>query len=140
MENFTPASALIGGALIGASAVLLMATHGRIAGISGLMSGSLFAERGDRGWRIAFLAGLIAAPLLYALVVAPPEFVMEAGLPLTLAAGALVGFGTRLGAGCTSGHGICGLARLSARSMAAVGVFMLAGMVVATLIRPVLGG
>lgn len=141
MENFTPLSASIGGALIGLSAVMLMAFNGRIAGISGVFSGVAFAEPGDRSWRIFFVIGLIAAPLLYALVSGiQPVFEMAAEWPLILAGGLLVGFGTRLGSGCTSGHGVCGLSRLSPRSFAAVGLFMTAGMVTVAGVRAVLGG
>lgn len=141
MENFTPLSASIGGALIGLSAVMLMALNGRIAGISGVFSGAAFAEKGDKAWRIMFVIGLIAAPLIYMLVAnEPPAFELDANLPLVIAGGLLVGFGTRLGSGCTSGHGICGLSRLSPRSMASVGLFMLAGMATVALIRPLIGG
>lgn len=141
MENFTPLSASIGGALIGLSAVMLMGLNGRIAGISGVFSGTAFAEPGDRSWRILFVIGLIVAPFAYALVSGiQPAFEMAAGWPLILAGGLLVGFGTRLGSGCTSGHGVCGLSRLSPRSMAAVGLFMVAGMVTVAGMRAVLGG
>lgn len=140
MENFTPVSASIGGALIGLSAVLLMAFHGRIAGISGLFSGMVFSEAGDRLWRLFFVLGLIAAPLVYWLVAGErAPFDMQAGWPLILAGGLLVGFGTRLGSGCTSGHGVCGLARLSPRSMVSVALFMAAGMATVALIKPLIG-
>src|SRR5580698_28624 len=125
MANFTPVSAAVGGALIGLAAVLLMLFTGRIAGISGIMGGllgGLFNPRGDdRLWRLAFIAGLIAAPLAAALAghaVAMPQ--MPASSITIAVAGLLVGFGTRLGNGCTSGHGICGIARLSPRSIAAI--------------------
>lgn len=141
MENFTPLSASIGGALIGLSAVMLMAFHGRIAGISGVFSGAVFAEPGDRAWRIFFVAGLVAAPLVYALASGmQPAFDMSASWPLIIAGGLLVGFGTRLGSGCTSGHGVCGLSRLSPRSFAAVGLFMVAGMVTVAGVRSLVGG
>ena len=141
MENFTPLSASIGGALIGLSAVMLMAFHGRIAGISGVFSGAVFAEPGDRIWRVFFVAGLVAAPLLYALASGiQPAFDMSASWPLIIAGGLLVGFGTRLGSGCTSGHGVCGLSRLSPRSFAAVGLFMAAGMVTVAGVRALMGG
>lgn len=129
MQHFTAFSALAGGALIGLAAVMLMALNGRIAGISGVFSGMAFAEAGDRRWRIAFVTGLIAAPLVYlGLSGQAVPFDGQSGTLKTLAAGLLVGFGTRLGSGCTSGHGICGLSRLSPRSMLAVGVFMATGM------------
>jgi uncharacterized membrane protein YedE/YeeE len=141
MTNFTPVSAAIGGALIGLAAVLLTLFTGRIAGISGIFGGCLSLGAGDKGWRIAFIAGLILAPLAGGLVgfpLAAPE--MPASYVVIVAAGLLVGFGTRLGGGCTSGHGICGIARLSPRSIAATGIFMGAAIVVVALTRHVLGG
>lgn len=140
MENFTPISASIGGALIGLSAVILMALNGRIAGISGVFSGAVFAERGDKVWRGGFVLGLIAAPALWAKArgIEPP-FEMTNGWPLILAGGLLVGFGTRLGSGCTSGHGVCGLSRLSPRSMASVALFMGAGIATVAVAKLVLG-
>ena len=141
MENFTPISASIGGALIGLSAVMLMALNGRIAGISGVFSGSVFAERGDKFWRVLFVVGLIAAPILWTLVQgSQPKFEITDNWSLYIAGGLLVGFGTRLGSGCTSGHGVCGLARLSPRSMASVGLFMAAGMITVAVAKIVLGG
>ena len=141
MENFTPISASIGGALIGLSAVMLMALNGRIAGISGVFSGSVFAERGDKFWRVLFGVGLIAAPILWTLVQgSQPKFEITDNWSLIIAGGLLVGFGTRLGSGCTSGHGVCGLARLSPRSMASVGLFMAAGMITVAVAKIVLGG
>ncbi|WP_300381074.1 YeeE/YedE family protein [Henriciella sp.] len=141
MENFTPLSASIGGALIGVSAVLLMALHGRIAGISGLFSGMVFADRGDRTWRVFFVAGLVlAAPAWLAASGQGIAFDLDAGWPLIVAGGLLVGFGTRLGSGCTSGHGVCGLSRLSSRSMVSVALFMGAGMATVALVKPLFGG
>ena len=141
MEGFTPVSATIGGVLIGLSAVLLMALNGRIAGISGVFSGAVFAEKGDKTWRVLFVLGLISAPLVYSLVAGTkPAFDLDAGWPLIIAGGLLVGFGTRLGSGCTSGHGVCGLSRLSPRSMASVTLFMGAGMATVALIKPLIGG
>lgn len=131
--EFTPWSALAGGALIGLAATVLLASLGRIAGISGLFNGAL-EQRGDRAWRIAFLLGLVgAAGGWFALTGAMPR----TGLPLPwlLAGGVLVGFGTRLGNGCTSGHGICGLARLSPRSAVAVAVFIAAGFATVFVLR-----
>jgi uncharacterized protein len=141
MANFTPISAAIGGALIGLSAVLLMAFTGRIAGIAGITGGLLGPRTDDRGWRLAFIAGLIAAPLAAALLghaVAMPK--MPGSFVTIAVAGLLVGFGTRLGNGCTSGHGICGIARLSPRSIAATVVFMAAAIIVVALTRHVFGG
>ena len=123
--------ALIGGALIGLSSALLMALSGRIAGISGIVGGLLPPKAADdRSWRIAFLLGLIAAPLLLGVFtgdrhIGPPTV----GTPVLIAAGLLVGIGTALGGGCTSGHGICGIARISPRSLVATAVFVLAGIV-----------
>ena len=133
MENFTPYSALIGGALIGLSAALLLFLNGRIAGISGIVGKALFPEqRGDVSWRMFFLAGLLLGPLVSRLIEGNAVlFRIETSLPVLVIAGLLVGYGTSLGGGCTSGHGICGLARLSARSALATVVFMVvAGMTV----------
>ncbi|WP_371397397.1 YeeE/YedE family protein [Fretibacter rubidus] len=141
MENFTPLSALIGGALIGLSAVILMVFNGRIAGISGVFSGVAFAERGDKLWRLLFVLGLIAAPILYQFATHQPSaFELSASLPFVVIGGLLVGFGTRLGSGCTSGHGVCGLSRLSPRSMVSVLLFMGAGMLTVTVARTAIGG
>jgi uncharacterized protein len=141
MANFTPVSAAIGGVLIGLSSVLLMLLTGRIAGISGILGGLLGPGTSDKGWRIAFIAGLILAPLIAASIgYATPSPEMPANWIVIVAAGLLVGFGTRLGGGCTSGHGICGIARLSARSITATAIFMAAAIVVVALMRHVLGG
>jgi uncharacterized membrane protein YedE/YeeE len=126
--------------LIGLSAVLLMLLNGRIAGISGTFSGAFFSGAGDRGWKIMFLIGLIAAPALQRLVSGGwPAFDMAASWPLILVGGLLVGFGTRLGSGCTSGHGVCGLSRLSPRSMVAVAAFMSSGLITVAVVRSVMG-
>jgi uncharacterized protein len=141
MANFTPLSAAIGGALIGLSAALLMLSTGRIAGISGIVGGLIGWNVPDRDWRIAFIVGLILAPLsgsLVGYVVAEPQ--MPASWAVIVIAGLLVGFGTRLGGGCTSGHGICGVARLSPRSLVATAVFMAVAIVVVAITRHVLGG
>jgi uncharacterized membrane protein YedE/YeeE len=141
MTDFTPVSAAIGGGLIGLSAILLMLLTGRIAGISGIFAGCLGFETSDKGWRVAFIAGLILAPLIAGWAGYPlPSPQMPASWAVVVAAGLLVGFGTRLGGGCTSGHGICGIARLSGRSIAATAIFMLAAIVVVALIRHVLAG
>jgi uncharacterized membrane protein YedE/YeeE len=134
MAPFDPVSALIGGALIGVAAVLLMLLNGRIAGVSGILGEALTGE--DRGWRLAFLVGLVVAPLLLGAVGQPlPTPRMPPSLAIVIAAGLLVGFGTRLGGGCTSGHGVCGIARLSPRSIAATLVFMATAMVVVPIYR-----
>ena len=141
MANFTPLSATIGGVLIGLSAVLLMLLTGRVAGISGILAGCLGFGTPDKGWRLAFMAGLIAAPLVAgATGYAVPSPQMPASWVVIVAAGLLVGFGTRLGGGCTSGHGICGLARFSVRSIAATIIFMVAAIIVVALTRHVIGG
>ena len=141
MANFTPLSAAIGGALIGLSAVLLMLLTGRIAGISGIFGGLLNPDSSDRGWRIAFIAGLILAPLLAGWIgYGMPTPKLPASWTLIIAAGLLVGFGARLGGGCTSGHGICGVARLSVRSIAATVIFILTAITTVAIIRHGLGG
>lgn len=128
MENFTPFSALIGGVLIGSAAVILWVLNGRVAGISGILGGLADRAPGDAEWRVAFLFGLVGAPVVYWLVGgAFPSITIDASLPLVLAGGLLVGFGTRLGGGCTSGHGVCGMARLSRRSLVATLVFIATG-------------
>jgi len=139
MAPFDPFSALIGGALVGLAAVLLMLLNGRIAGVSGILGETLTGE--DRGWRLAFLIGLVAAPLLLALAGDPiPSPRMPASFATVVAAGLLVGFGTRLGGGCTSGHGVCGIARLSPRSITATLVFMATAMLVVAVMRHGFGG
>jgi len=140
MANFTPFSALLGGAFIGAAAVFLMWTHGRIAGISGILSGTMFSGGTDRYWRLAFLTGVIVVPVVYGLIFGMPAVEMDMGFPTIAIAGLLVGFGTKLGSGCTSGHGVCGLSRLSIRSMVAVALFMLAGMLTVLVVRYLVGG
>jgi len=141
MANFTPISAAIGGALIGLSAVLLMLSTGRIAGISGIFDGLINPQTSNRAWRAAFVVGLIAAPISAMLLgYAVPAPQMPGSYVTIVVGGLLVGFGTRLGSGCTSGHGICGIARLSPRSIAATGVFMAAAIVVVALTQHVFGG
>ena len=141
MANFTPVSAAIGGALIGLSAVLLMLSSGRIAGISGIFSGLLDLRGEDKGWRIAFLAGLILAPVFAGIIGhGMPTPTLPSNWVVIIVAGLLVGFGTRLGGGCTSGHGICGVARLSPRSLTATAVFMVVAIIVVAIARHVLGG
>jgi len=141
MANFTPISAAIGGALIGLAAVMLMLSTGRIAGISGVFGGLIGLATPDRGWRLAFIAGLILAPLTGTLAgYALTEPQMPASWAVTIIAGLLVGFGTRLGSGCTSGHGVCGVARLSPRSIVATMVFMGVAIAVVAVTRHGLGG
>jgi len=140
MADFTPFSALEGGALIGLAAVLLLAGMGRIAGISGVLSGALAWPRGDIGWRLAFLGGLpLGAALFYRIFGDAPVGRTHFPVALLAVAGLLVGFGTTLGSGCTSGHGVCGIARFSARSLVATLVFLTAGVVTAVVVRHVFG-
>ncbi|MDN2716276.1 YeeE/YedE family protein [Janthinobacterium sp. SUN120] len=134
-QHFTPWASLAGGMLIGLAAALLILFNGRIAGISGILGGLLRPRRGDLGWRIAFLAGLVGTPLLYSLWQALPPVQIDAGTPALIVAGLLVGVGVRYGAGCTSGHGVCGLSRLSPRSLAATIAFMAAGFLTVYLLR-----
>ena len=140
LNHFTPLSALIGGLLIGTAAALFVLFNGRIAGISGIVGGLLHPLAGDVAWRIAFVLGLLMAPLLYRLNAPLPTLQIDAGYPLLIVAGMLVGIGTRYGAGCTSGHGVCGLSRLSPRSGVATVVFMSAGFVTVFVVRHLLGG
>ncbi len=140
MHNLTPLSGLFGGTLIGLAAVLLMLTTGRIAGVSGI-AGGMLSSGSDKTWRIAFIAGLIVAglivPLLGGHAVARPA---APSLVLFAVAGLLVGFGSRMGNGCTSGHGVCGFARLSARSIVATLVFMAVAVATVAIVRHGLGG
>ena len=137
--DFTPFSGFLGGALIGAAAILLLIANGRVAGVSGIVGGLLARVHGDMSWRVAFVAGLWLGALIY--WAARDElfpFDLDATLPVTVAAGLLVGFGTSLGSGCTSGHGICGIARFSKRSTVATMVFMAAGIGTVFVVRHVL--
>lgn len=140
MTEFTPWSALAGGALIGLAAVVLLAGLGRIAGISGITGGALdpATPADDRAWRWAFLLGLVAAPLLLLPVGIVPAVTITDNVPLLIAAGLLVGVGTQIGSGCTSGHGVCGLARLSPRSLVATLTFMGVGGVTVFVLRHLL--
>lgn len=137
--NFTPLSAASGGVLIGLAAALMFLVLGRIAGISGIVAGLLRpGPRGDLGWRVAFVLGLALAPLIYSLFVAPPDIRIDADGVSILVAGLLVGFGARLGSGCTSGHGVCGLSRLSPRSLVATLTFMATGFLTVFVVRHLL--
>jgi uncharacterized protein len=136
MAAFDSVSALLGGGLVGLASVLLMLLNGRIAGISGILGGALAMSAGDKVWRLAFIAGLIVAPIVIGLFGHPlPEPQMPASWLLIVAAGVLIGFGARYGGGCTSGHGVCGIARLSARSIAATAIFMASAIIVVAIIR-----
>lgn len=135
--QFTPWSALGGGLLIGLSAAMLLLFSGRIAGISGIIGGLLQRAPGPVGWRIAFITGLVVSPVIWTLVSSMPAIEIEAGYGMLVFAGLIVGFGTRLGSGCTSGHGVCGLSRFSPRSLAATLIFMATGFVTVYALRHV---
>lgn len=141
--NFTPVGAFIGGALIGLSAVLLMLLNGRVAGVSGIAGGLLATNtrpsRDEISWRVLFLVGLALGAGAYSLV-APVTIHIDTSLPVLALGGLLVGFGTRLGNGCTSGHGVCGVARLSQRSLVATAIFVVIAMVTVFIVRHVVGG
>jgi uncharacterized membrane protein YedE/YeeE len=141
MASFDPISALLGGALIGLASVLLMALTGRIAGISGIFGGCLTLATGDKVWRFAFIMGLILAPVASGPLGYPlPKPDMPASSALIVIAGLLVGVGARLGGGCTSGHGVCGIARLSVRSIVATLIFMASAIGIVAIMRHGLGG
>lgn len=136
--SFTPFSSVGGGVLIGLAASSLVLGIGRVAGISGIVGGLLGAGPGDRYWRLVFIGGLLFAPFLWRALGPLPNMHVESGIPLVLIAGLLVGYGSRLGSGCTSGHGVCGIARMSPRSIVATGVFMAAGFIATAALRPLL--
>jgi uncharacterized protein len=138
-SEFTPWTALAGGALIGVAVGMFVLLNGRIAGISGVIGGLLQSSKGDVAWRAAFVLGLIGAPIVYALFGTVPQPKIDAQWGALVAAGLLVGIGTRYGSGCTSGHGVCGLARLSPRSAVATAAFMGAGFATVFVARHVFG-
>lgn len=141
MENFTPIASTIGGLLIGLSAAMMLLFNGRIAGISGIFRGVIQPKEGDFGWRAAFIGGLVVGgAILFAAMPAMFEVSIDRSLIAVAAAGVLVGFGTRLGNGCTSGHGVCGLSRFSARSLVATVSFMGAGAITVFVVNHLLGG
>jgi uncharacterized protein len=141
MENFTPVSALIGGLMIGSAAALLLWLNGRIAGVSGIAWNLIASPREDSGWRLTFLVGLVLGAVIYRLAMGDALIVsIEASWSVLILGGVLVGFGTQLGGGCTSGHGVCGIARLSPRSVFATLVFMATGMATVFVLRHLLGG
>ena len=141
MTPFTPETALVGGVLIGLASIALMALLGRIAGISGIVGGLLKPSAAEVPWRLAFVAGLIVAPLLvWAATGDRPEVTIEASTTTLISAGLLVGLGTRIGAGCTSGHGVCGFARVSKRSIAATVTFMFIAIATVAVVRHLIGG
>lgn len=140
MTDFTPLQSLLGGALIGLAAVLLMALHGRIAGMTGILTGVIPPVSSDWPWRAAFIAGAIAAPLLLLLAGKEIPFSVPVSTAALVVGGFLVGIGVHFGGGCPSGHGICGIARLSPRSVVAVATFMATAFATVFIIRHVIGG
>lgn len=138
-NNFTPWTSLAGGLIIGIATALFLVFNGRIAGISGIVGGLLTPARGDIAWRLAFVGGLVLSPLVFSSIAPLPQVHIEAGYPVLILAGLLVGIGTRYGSGCTSGHGVCGLSRRSPRSMVATVAFMFAGFVTVYVVRHLVG-
>ena len=137
--HFTPWAALAGGVLLGLASAFFVLLNGRVLGISGIVGGLLRPRAGDIGWRLAFVLGMLVAPSLYWLVVGPTQPRIDASWGMVVIAGLLVGVGTRYGSGCTSGHGVCGLSRMSPRSLVATLAFMGAGFVTVFLVRHALG-
>jgi uncharacterized membrane protein YedE/YeeE len=137
-NHFTPWTSLFGGILLGLASAIFILVNGRILGISGIVGGLLRPKAGDSGWRISFVLGMLAAPALYLLIAGPVTATVDASWGTVVVAGLLVGVGTRYGSGCTSGHGVCGLSRLSPRSLAATLAFMGAGFAIVFLMRHVL--
>jgi len=138
--EFTPIESFAGGLLIGLAAALFILFHGRIMGVSGIVGGLLRSSKGDRSWRLSFLAGLILAPLITKFAGFAPAIRIEQSMIWLVVAGVLVGFGTSLGSGCTSGHGVCGIARLSPRSITATIIFMAFAMLTVWLMNKVQAG
>ena len=139
-SSFTPFSATAGGLLIGLAAAIFVLGAGRVAGISGIVGGLLSPQRGDISWRLLFVGGLLLSPWLWRVIAPLPEIEIAASWPVIAIAGLTVGFGTRLGSGCTSGHGVCGISRLSVRSLVATATFMVAGFVTVGIARHLLAG
>lgn len=138
-NNFTPMTALAGGALIGVASAMFVLFNGRIAGITGILGGLLRPKLRDIGWRLAFIIGLVAAPFIWLLFAPLPAIQIDASNNLLAIAGLIVGIGTRYGSGCTSGHGVCGISRLSPRSIVATLAFMATGVITVYIVRHVLG-
>ncbi len=138
-NHFTPWTSLSGGVLLGLASALFILVNGRVLGISGILGGLLRPRAGDSGWRIAFILGLLVAPAVWALFAAPVVPRIEAGPAVLVVAGLLVGWGTRYGSGCTSGHGVCGLSRMSPRSLVATLAFMGTGFITVFVLRHLLG-
>ena len=139
MENFTPVSALIGGGLIGLSATILLTVNGRLAGISGIMAGLVPPARDDAMWRILFIVGLFGGAAAWLLATGGPVVAFDVSWPVIVIGGLLTGIGTRIGAGCTSGHGVCGIARLSPRSFVATATFVAVGALTVFISRHMIG-
>lgn len=135
---FSPWTALAGGLLIGVAAAMFILFNGRIAGISGIVGGLLRPQRGDSLWRVLFVAGMLLAPLAWLVVAQLPTIQIDAGYPMLIVAGLIVGISTRYGAGCTSGHGVCGISRLSPRSIVATLAFMGTGFLTVYVVRHLL--
>ena len=138
-SHFTPWTSLAGGLLLGLAAAVFILLNGRVLGISGIVGGLVRPLPGDVRWRIAFVAGLLVAPLLWRLFAPQAAFRLDASLPVLVVAGLLVGWGTRYGSGCTSGHGVCGIARLSPRSLVATLAFLASGFATVFVVRHLLG-
>jgi uncharacterized protein len=138
-QNFTPVDAASGGVLIGVAVAILLFFNGRIAGISGILGGLFNFKKHDTAWRLAFLAGLVFSASIWRLVADLPAIQLDASLSTIFVAGILVGVGTSFASGCTSGHGVCGLSRISPRSLVATLIFMTTGMVTVFVVRHVLG-
>ncbi|MHA4870850.1 YeeE/YedE family protein [Duganella sp. PWIR1] len=134
-NSFTPGASLAGGLLIGLAAALFVLLNGRIAGISGIVGGLIKPRRADIAWRISFIGGIVVAPIIYAIFFDVPEVRIAADSGMLILAGLIVGLGTRVGSGCTSGHGVCGISRLSMRSVVATLIFMLTGFITVFLVR-----
>ncbi len=139
MENFTPVSALLGGALIGVAAAMFLVMNGRLAGVSGIVSRLFPPAKGDTDWRLFFVGGLILGTLVYQAVGTPYEIGYSGGWPILVIGGLWTGIGTRIGGGCTSGHGVCGMARMSSRSITATAIFMVFAGITVFLARHVVG-
>jgi uncharacterized membrane protein YedE/YeeE len=139
LDDFTPISGFVGGLLIGGAASLFVLLNGRVAGISGILGGVFSAAGRDLGWRIAFVAGIVIGPMIVSALGLPvPTVILQASVPVLIIAGLLVGFGTQLGNGCTSGHGVCGLARGSPRSLAATAMFFACAVMTVFVLRHVM--
>jgi uncharacterized protein len=136
---FTPWASAAGGAVLGVAVAVLILVNGRIAGISGIVGGLVKPRAGDVGWRVAFVAGLLLSPLVYSAFAGAPPIAIDASFPVVILAGVVVGVGVRYGGGCTSGHGVCGISRLSPRSLVATVSFIASGLATVYLLRHLIG-